>query len=129
MLLRHALHANAAFSTTTGLAMVLAPRRLAAVLGVDTPWLLAAIGAALLVFAFDLVAFSRRPQWLPRIGAAAVLGDLAWVAGTGLLAWQAPGALGPQGWLAADLVAVVVAGFALTQTIGLAQLRRSAAAA
>lgn len=122
MLLRTALRANAAFSTLTGLALLALPGPLARALDTGPPWLLAAVGAGLLVFAFDLVWFSRSDARLRALGRAAVAGDVAWVLGTVALAALAPGALGPAGWAAAGLVALAVAGFAAAQAVGLRRL-------
>lgn len=49
----------------------------------------------------------------------AVLSDVAWVLGTLALAAAAPCALSTAGWAAATVVAVIVAGMAMTQAVGL----------
>jgi hypothetical protein len=122
MLLRTALRANAAFSTATGIGMLLAPAAAGALLGVDAPWVLRGIGLALLIFAVDLVWFSRSERTLRTIGQAAVAGDAAWVLGTLALATLMPGLLSTSGWMMAAGVALAVGGFAVAQALGLRRL-------
>lgn len=122
MLLRTALRANAAFSTLSGLGLLLAPDAIGALLGVDAPLVLRGIGIGLLVFAVDLVWFSRSARTLPTMGRAAVLGDALWVLGTLALALLLPGLLSPTGWMVAAAVALAVAGFGTAQALGLRRL-------
>lgn len=122
MLLRTALRANAAFSTTTGLAMLIAPAAIGGLIGVEAPLVLRGIGLGLLVFAADLVWFSRSGRTLRAIGRAAVAGDAAWVVGTVVLALLAPGLLSPTGWALTGGIALAVAGFASAQALGLHRL-------
>jgi hypothetical protein len=122
MLLRSALRASAAFSTLSGLALLAAPGAIGAVLGVQAPEVHQGIGLALLVFAADLLWFSRTPHTLRAIGRAAVAGDAAWMLGTLALALASPGLLRRTGWVLAGAVALAVAGFGAAQALGLRRL-------
>jgi hypothetical protein len=125
-LLRSVLRGNAAFSSVCGVVALAAPGRLAASLGVPgATWLLVALGVGLLAFAAAVLALAaRRP--IPLAGARAVIAaDLAWIAATvPLVLW---GPLAPAGVAIAIAVAVVVAGFAEGQALGVRRARRAAA--
>lgn len=125
MLLRSALRANAAFSTLSGLGLLLAPAAVGGVLGIDAPWVLRGMGLGLVVFAIDLVWFSgagRTARTVRTIGRAAVAGDAAWVLGTIALAVIAPALLSTTGWMLAAGVSLAVTAFAVAQAIGLQRL-------
>jgi len=113
MSVRTALVANAAFSALSGMALVVASRPLASLLGVDATWILLVIGVGLVGYAAWLLVIARREPTDPREVKAAIGADLAWVAGSTLLvAW---GPLARRGEMLVGVVAVVVLGFALLQ--------------
>lgn len=124
---RLALYANAAFSTLTGLAMLIAPGPLAELAGVQAPWVLRLVGAGLLPFAGTVIWEARRPTVAPGQVVTISLLDFAWVIGTGGLAWWWPEAMGPRGWELAWGVAGFVALFGALQIRGLVRLFRNPA--
>lgn len=118
-LTRRALWANAAFSTVTGLTLLLAAVPLAAALGVVQPLVLRMVGASLLPFAaFVALTARQRPLRRSRVIAISVM-DGGWVVGTVALALGLPDALNTQGWIAAGLVAVAVDTCFVGQVLGL----------
>lgn len=120
-LLGRALQGNALFSGMSGLTLLIGAERLSSAFGVN-PWVLAAVGAGLLLYAFGLLAWSRSARWLRRGGLLALIGDIGWVIGASALIWLTS-ALTPGGELALGSATILVAGFAAVQAVGLAQLR------
>jgi hypothetical protein len=118
--LQLALLANAAFSTVTGLAVLVFARPLAVTLGVDPAWLLPALGVGLLLFALDLVRTARRPT--PRYALWISALDFAWVLGSALLLAVAPHELTTVGRWVVAAVALFVASFGVAQVRGVARL-------
>lgn len=121
-LLGRAMTENGLFSGTAGIVMVIgAAFGLGGWLGINA-WLLAALGAGLVVFAADLLWLARSPRLIVAGGRAAVLGDVAWVIAAGaLIAFSA--VLTRQGEFALSIVSIAVAGFAAAQWLGLRRLR------
>lgn len=122
MLLRRALQANGAFSALSGIALVVAAGPVAKLLGLDAPAILTALGACLLVYATAL--FLNAVRATPNLLEAwiAVILDLGWVAGSGVLILA--GLLTPAGnWMVA-MVADVVLLFAVLQLCGIRKLQR-----
>jgi hypothetical protein len=121
-LLSKAMQENALFSATAGIVLIAGAPWLDTWLGVNG-WLLVAAGVALIVFAADLVWWSRSARLLNSGGRMAVISDIAWVVGAAsLIAFTA--VLTRQGEIALALVSTVVAGFAAAQWIGLKRLNR-----
>ncbi len=125
-LLRLALRANAAFSTTCALIFVLDAGALAPLIGVPAE-LLVALGVGLLGFAALLVASSRRTD-ATRLATEArsyCAADVAWVVGSVpiiALGWLTPlGAIGLAG------VSTVVAALAFAQWRGLGRVTHALA--
>ena len=88
-LLSKAMKENAIFSGLAGLVLIVGASGLDGWLGVDA-WLLAAIGLGLVVYAADLMWWSRSPRWLVTGGRMAVVADLGWVvAAAALIAFTA----------------------------------------
>ena len=88
-LLSKAMRENAIFSGLAGLVLIVGASRLDGWLGVDA-WLLAAIGLGRVVYAADLMWWSRSPRWLVTGGRMAVVADLGWVVtAAGLIAFTA----------------------------------------
>ncbi len=123
-LLSKAMKENAIFSGLAGLVLIVGASGLDGWLGVDA-WLLAAIGLGLVVYAADLMWWSRSPRWLVNGGRMAVVADLGWVvAAAALIAFTA--VLSSQGEVALALVSVVIAGLAAAQWLGLRKLASGA---
>ena len=123
-LLSKAMKENAIFSGLAGLVLIVGASGLDGWLGVDA-WLLAAIGLGLVVYAADLMWWSRSPRWLVTGGRMAVVADLGWVvAAAGLIAFTA--VLTTRGEATLALVSVVIAALAAAQWLGLRKLAASA---
>ncbi len=134
-LLSKAMTENAIFSGLAGLVLVVGASGLDGWLvvgasgldgwlGVDAR-LLAAIGLGLVVYAADLMGWSRSPRWLVTGGRMAVVADLGWVvAAAALIAFTA--VLTTQGEAALALVSVVIAALAAVQWMGLRKLAAGA---
>ncbi len=123
MLLKRALQANGAFSALSGIALVVAAGPVAKLLGLGVPAILTALGAGLLVYAAAL--FFNAVRATPNLLEAwiAVILDLGWVAGSGVLILA--GLLTPAGnWMVA-MVADVVLLFAVLQFLGIRKLRQA----
>ncbi len=125
--LRTALWANAVFSALSGAV-------LAAGSGVLGPWLgippavLVGVGLALLPWAFLLHRNAGRPEPSRAEARLAVAGDVMWVLGSVAVLVLDPLGLTAAGKVAVVVVALMVADFAIWQSIGLGRLRRTAAA-
>ena len=123
-LLSKAMKKNAIFSGLAGLVLIVGAPGLDGWLGVDAR-LLAAIGLGLVVYAADLMWWSRSPRWLVTGGRMAVVADLGWVvAAAALIAFTA--VLTTQGEAALALVSVVIAALAALQWMGLRRLATGA---
>ncbi len=123
-LLSKAMTENAIFSGLAGFVLIVGASGLDGWLGVDA-WLLAAIGLGLVVYAADLMWWSRSPRWLVTGGRMAVVADLGWVvAAAALIGFTA--VLTTQGEAALALVSVVIAALAAAQWLGLRKLAASA---
>ncbi len=122
-LLGKVLVENAIVSGMTGLVLVVGAAGLDNWLGIN-PWVLAAVGAGLLLYAVDLVMWARSPKWLRRGGLLAVAGDTAWViAATALIVFT--DALTTAGEVALAVVTAAVLAFVVAQTVGLAKLGKA----
>ncbi len=120
-LLRVALGGNAAFSTLTGVSMLLGAGALASPLGLPSA-ALAIVGVGLLPFAGVVAWLARAPQ-RRRVAVLAVsLADLGWVVGT-LVLLATPYPETGLGRALAVVVALIVAACAAGQLLGLCQTR------
>ncbi len=117
-LLRSALHANAAFSATTGLAMAALPNSVGSLIGLQNPFPLTIVGLGLIVYSAYLLVLARGGK-LMVLSLIATFGDLAWTLGTVLLFAFAPGVFSIAGWGVAFLVAIIVSLFAALQLGGI----------
>ena len=117
-LLRRALLANAAFSTLTGVTLLLVAGPLAPLLGIGA-LALRITGATLLPFAFGLFQNARRPDLRRGEAWLAVGLDLAWVAGSAALLLGELWPLEPAGRWAVLGVGDVVLLCAILQAAGL----------
>lgn len=113
--LRAALLGNALFSSSCGVLMLLVPSRIGALLGLQAPLVLQAIGLGLILFALDLIHQATRPRMATWRALYASAGDLLWVLATlaGVLIF--PAALSSSGLLAVIAVAGVVLGLGAWQ--------------
>ncbi len=119
-LLSRAMLDNALFSGLTGLVLIVGAAGLDSWLGISA-WLLVGLGIGLLVYAADLVWWSRSERWLVTGGRMAVLADTGWaVAAAALIAFTA--VLTTQGELALAAVSLIVAAFGAAQWQGLRRL-------
>ena len=121
-LLRAALLANSAFSMTCGIAMNITAQPLTSLLGLDRAWIVAGVGGLLVVFAAILGYIARRPSAYTGLVMTAVVLDVVWVVGTGLLI--AIGVFNTTGVWVTALIAEVVLVFAMLQALGLRQVQR-----
>lgn len=128
-LLRSALRGNALFSLVSGLAFALAGGPIAHQVGLSEAAPVHALGVALLPFAFAVWTTAGRPG-LSRTEGLVICGmDAGWVVGTAVLLAAWPELLNETGrWLAID-IALVVAGFAVWQAVGVRRLARAGATA
>jgi hypothetical protein len=125
-LLRTALLANACFSTTSGLVLVLAQRWVVRLLGLPETVNLLSLGISLLVFAVILVLFARkRPIKLLDAWIAVIL-DVTWVIGSYPLLFMAP--FSASGKWVVGIVAEVVMLFALLQWLGIRKIKKGSIA-
>jgi hypothetical protein len=122
-LLRRTLQANSVFSAASGVAAITGAGILTDELGTGHPAVLVTLGLGLVVYAIGLWWTASKDQIDRRIASAAVVMDVAWVAGSVVLV--AAGPLTATGNWTAVLVADMVLLFAVLQFLG---LRRSATA-
>ena len=121
-LLRRALQANGVFSALSGVILVIASSRIAALIGIEQSlWL---TGLLLLLFAASLLRNAARAEINLTEAWIAVALDVAWVAGTAALIFA--GVFSATGNWVAALVGDVVLLFAVLQFLGLRKLRRQA---
>ncbi len=80
--LRRSLQANGTFSVVSGLAMIIACRPLANLVGLSHPVILAGIGVSLLAFAVGLFQNSRRVCVNEREAMTVIILDFGWVLGS-----------------------------------------------
>ncbi len=120
-ILRRVLQANAAFSLASGLALVLAAGPLAGFSGIE-PIVLRAVGIGLLPWAAFVFHTSRRAALRRREVLVVIAGDLAWVAGTIILALAAFSAFTVAGLITLLVLGAIVADLAAAQIIGLRRM-------
>ena len=124
MLLRSTLVINGISTALCGLALLLAPARLAELLGVSPPAVLAGVGAGLVLYAAGLVWTARRHPIPGAAAWAAIVLDLGWVLGS--VAVVELGILSSIGAGLVVLVAALVLVFAVLQLVGVRQAARLA---
>ncbi len=120
--LRRALLSNALFSAISGTCFVIASVPISEWIGLHQPPLVVGVGISLLVFAGLLVATSRRKIVNTTEAWIAVILDLGWVVGSGVVV--VAGVLSTSGNWAIVIVADVVFMFAVLQYLGLRHLRQ-----
>lgn len=118
-ILTRALVVNAAFSGSSGLALVVANDPAGTWLGVPDGRILLALGLGLLAFSAALVLLARSPRSRRPFVMAATASDGAWVFGSAVLLVGFPDLLTTAGNLTVGAVAVVVAALGIAQVVGL----------
>ena len=116
--LRWALRGNALFSAISGIALAIGAFWLGPRLGVQPSWILAIVGLGLIPFAVDLFFNSSRTVVDIRRAKLAIAGDAAWIVGSIAVLLIDPTGLTTAGTIAVIAVAVLVADFAVAQTLG-----------
>ena len=120
--LSRVLMADGVVSGLSGLALVAAPGPIAALIGLRSAGVVAAVGVGLLVYAARLIGNARRESPRREEVAMAVILNLAWIAGTVVVI--VAGWLNREGNWALILVGDIVLVFAVLEGIG---LRKTAA--
>lgn len=125
-LLHRALLANAGFSALAGLGLPIAAEPLEAMLGPGaSESVLTGLGLALLAFAGVVWYFVRQPRLNLAVGTLVLLLDDLWVIGSLVLLVGFGHLFTPLGRIVIAVVAVVVAGFAIVEYIGLRRAARA----
>lgn len=122
-MLRLALRGNGVFSLLSGTAFAVASTRISEVIGLEYPIILMAVGLGLIAFAGALFFNAARAEISRLEAAAAVVGDAAWVLGSGVVI--ALGVLTTTGNWAVAIVADVVLLFAILQYLGIRRFSRA----
>ena len=118
-LLKRALLSNAAFSLVSGLLLLLVPKAVAALLGVDQVGLLRAVGLGLVLFSVQVAHAGQRERIRPLEVLLISLGDFSWVLSSLGLLLVLPASFSLTGvWLVGG-VAALVGAFAVAQLNGL----------
>jgi hypothetical protein len=126
--LRAALLANAAFSASCAVLLILAPVRIGELLGLSAPaFIFQLVGAGLVLFAIDLVHQATRPRLATWRALYASAADFLWVIGTFLALALFPGALSGSGLATVLAVAVLVAAFGMLQLLAIDRAHRDPA--
>ncbi len=120
--LRPALGANAIFSGSCGLVLLIAPGSAAGWMGGGPPLIYALLGLGLVAFALAPAVLATRPHPVRRWVGLVTASDLAWVFATlGILAGPGWGRLADQGARILLVVAACVLLLAVLQMIGLSR--------
>lgn len=127
-LLRNALRTNAAFSGLCGLTLIIAPGRLAELIGLPWSWLLGALGIGLACFALLAAYAAGNPQTRRSIIVVIIIADVLWVAASPMAMLAAKGVLTAVGHGLIALVALIVAVLATAQWLGLRHANREPSA-
>lgn len=121
-LLTLALRGNGVFSLISGAAALLLASSVSTLLGLPSPVLIMVTGVILLGYAAALLFATSRGMVTPQLGWTAVVLDVLWVVGSGVLIFSGVLDMTPAGkWLIAILADIVLL-FAVLQTIGLRRL-------
>lgn len=114
--LRNRLRMNTGFSLATGVLGLALTEPIADLFDVDESWIIRAVGAALVGFAFVVLAISgTTTKTLAKLGAGISIADFGWVVGTA--------AVIGLGWLSTGGAVVMAAIAAVVLGLGVAQLR------
>jgi hypothetical protein len=118
-ILRRAMRGNALFSAVSGLLSLIEARPLAAFTGLDTPAVFVGLGITLLAYAAVLFVVTNGETVQRQYGIAAVILDVAWVAGSAAILLSGWPELTTAGRWTVALLAEAVAFFAAWQWYGL----------
>jgi hypothetical protein len=118
-MMRSALRANGIFSSISGTLLIVLAEPVSILIGIQPSVVLVIIGLAVLAFAGLLLWATSRPEIDRRLTVTTVILDTAWVVAsvTILLSGQPPLTTAGK-WLIA-ILAIIVADFAVWQSIGL----------
>lgn len=131
-LLRHALTANAIFSSISGLGFVLFSGQVAEFLGIEATSILGlfdgqtfvlVIGIGLLLFALGLFVDVRQDEIDPAHAMVTIGMDMAWVVGSAVILITGALPFTTAGSWAVLIVADIVALFAIVQYVGLRRIQ------
>lgn len=124
-LLRRALAANGIFSLVSGASLAAGSYLIGPEMGIEPAWILIVVGLGLIAFGLGLLRNAGRK--IPDLteARAAVIGDVGWVLGSSVLLVFDPLDLSAAGFAVVIGVAIVVADFALFQTLGLRRAHRA----
>lgn len=114
----HSMRINSVFSAASGMAAVVLAMFEGRPLGLNR-WLLAAVGAGLIVYGAQLALWSRRPSMLAPGARLATVADTAWVIGAVIILVGFPAVLDVTGRVVLGVLSLVVAELAVLQFIGL----------
>ena len=117
-ILTRSLAANAGFSATTGIVLIVAAAPLSRWLGIPA-WLTALIGFGLAAFALLVVRVSRSPR--RAMVAGVIVADAIWVLAAAVIIVGFPHTMSVSGLWALGMVTVVVADLLLIQAWGLSR--------
>lgn len=120
--LRRVIRADGLFSGFSGLLLMAAAAPLAAFLGLSTPWVLAAIGVTLLLYAADLWTIAAQKPISRRLTIAVITADVAWVLASWAIILTGWPALTTPGAWAVAIVSDVVILFAILKYVGLRRM-------
>lgn len=113
--LQLALLANAFFSASTGIALLIAPNILAAQLGIANPHILQIIGGGLLLFVVSLVYTVKQVPISTQQVKVIIWQDALWVLGSIIILIFQLFSLTSIGYAAVAIIALIVAGLAIWQ--------------
>lgn len=123
LLLRRTLQANGVFCTLCGLILLADSKGIANAFGLDQPAAIIALGVALLVVAAAVFVNSARENISRLEAMVTVIGDFAWVIGSGIVILL--GILNTTGNWAVAIVADVTLAFAILEWIGYRRMTRN----
>lgn len=113
--LKNALNANAVFSATSGLTLVIFNSSIAEIMNIKYPLILLGIGIGLLLFAGSIVAITVKPDIQTKQVKMIIWQDWAWVAGSAVILIFNPFDLSVPGNTLIAVVAIIVATLAFIQ--------------
>lgn len=123
--LRWALLSNAAFSGLSALTLFVSTDAVSQLIGIESVIVLRLIGAALLLFALDLLHQATRRRLATWRALYASFADFTWVVGSLLLVIFAPGLLSSSGVLILLVIAAAVLAFGSWQIHSVGRLHRT----
>lgn len=123
---KNALLADAAFALISGVLCIAATDPLSQVMGLNDPIYLTGIGFVLVFYAMDLAFVAFKAADKPLFLKLFFAGDLAWITASIILLVGFSDLFSIPGMILIDVVALIVAGFAISKYKGLRLMNRSA---